>query len=81
MFSSDSKWLVVGNIMGEICVWDLYMGEFVLNWMILDFISWGIIKSYCYFGGVFVFEFMLDDELFILVGMGLMCDLMVGNGR
>lgn len=80
-FSSDSKLVAAGNLMGEVRVWDCDSGEQVAKFTTPDFTSWGIIKSHCYLGGIFAIKFAPGDRELIVAGMGEMRDPMAGNGR
>jgi hypothetical protein len=80
-FSSDSRFVAAGNLMGEVRVWDVLTGEQVGGFHSKDFTSWGIIKSHCYLGGIFAIRFSPDGHELIVCGMGDMRDPMAGNGR
>jgi WD40 repeat protein len=80
-FSSDSKFVAAGNLMGEVRVWDCKSGEPLATFTTPDFTSWGIIKSHCYLGGIFAMHFAPGDKELIVAGMGEMHDPMAGNGR
>ncbi len=79
-FSSDSKHVAAGNLMGEIRVWDLITGQQVSQWTTPDLTSWGIVKSHHYLGGVFAMTFSAGDNELYACGMGPMRDPMAGNG-
>jgi hypothetical protein len=80
-FSSDSRYVAAGNLMGEVRVWDLQTGVQRAGWKTDAFTSWGIIKSHCYIGGIFALAFTPDNSALILAGMGPMTDPMAGNGK
>ena len=80
-FSSDSKRIAAGNLMGEVRVWDVVTGQQVGGFQTKDLTSWGIIKSHCYLGGVFGIEFTPSESELLICGMGDMRDPMAGNGK
>ena len=80
-FSSDSRYVAAGNLMGEVRVWDVESGDLLANWTTDAFTSWGIIKSHCYIGGIYSLAFSPDSQHLLLAGMGPMRDPMAGNGR
>ncbi len=80
-FSPDGQFLAAGNLMGEVCVWDLSTGRPVAEFRTPDFTSWGIIKSPHYVGGIYGLKFSPDGSTLLLCGMGPMTDPMAGNGK
>jgi WD40 repeat protein len=80
-FSPDSKHIAAANMMGEIGVWDIDVGEQVALVTTPDFTSWGIIKSPHYCGGIYGLTCAPDGNSILACGMGPMTDPMAGNGR
>jgi WD40 repeat protein len=80
-FDPSSRFVVAGNLMGDLCVWDVQTGETLAQWRTPSFTSWGIIKSHCYIGGIFAVAFAPDGESVYAAGMGEMRDPMAGNGK
>jgi len=80
-FSSDSRFVAAGNLMGEVRVWDTQTGLMVRSFTTEGFTSWGIIKSHSYLGGIFAITFTPNSDELLLAGMGPMRDPMAGNGR
>ncbi|MEO1525534.1 MAG: hypothetical protein AAFX06_08855 [Planctomycetota bacterium] len=80
-FSPDGRFVAAGNLMGEVRVYDLRLGELANRFTTPDFTSWGIIKSHCYLGGIFAIRFTPAGDELLLAGMGPMRDPMAGNGR
>ena len=81
-FSPDGNYVAAGNLMGEVRIYDIRIGELANRFTTPDFTSWGIIKSHCFLGGIFAIRFTPNgDELLLLAGMGPMRDPMAGNGR
>lgn len=77
--SSDGRFVGVGNLMGDVGVWDLQTGKHE-TWNTPDFTGFGIIKSHCQIGGIYAATFSQHHEL-IVAGMGPMRDPMAGNGK
>ncbi|MEL6105523.1 MAG: hypothetical protein AAFU85_05790 [Planctomycetota bacterium] len=80
-FSPDGQFVAAGNLMGEVRVYDVRVGEMANRFTTPDFTSWGIIKSHCYLGGIFALRFTPNGDELLLAGMGPMRDPMAGNGR
>ena len=79
-FAPDSRHLAAGNMMGEVCVWDVLDGRLAGQFTTPDFTCWGQIKSPHYCGGIYGLEFTAGGEL-LCCGMGPMGDPMAGNGK
>lgn len=79
--------VAAANLMGDVCVWDLTVGENAPNrepdwkWQTPDFTAFGVIKSHCQVGGIYAVTFTPDSQQVIVAGMGPMVDPMAGNGR
>lgn len=80
-FSPDSKYVAVGNMMGEVVIWKVASGISVSQFKSPDFTSWGIIKSPHYIGGIYGLAFAPDGGSLLCCGMGPMGDPMAGNGK
>ncbi|MEM7232562.1 MAG: hypothetical protein AAF517_10325 [Planctomycetota bacterium] len=80
-FSSDSRYLAAGNLMGDVRVWDLQSGEELASWNTPSFTGWGIIKGHYYTGGIYSLAFAPGDETLLCAGMGSTTDPAAGNGR
>lgn len=80
-FSPDGHYVAAGNLMGEVRVFDVRIGELANRFTTHAFTSWGIIKSHCYLGGIFALRFTPNGDELLLAGMGPMRDPMAGNGR
>lgn len=79
-FAPDGKHVAAGNMMGEVCVWDVESGKVAGQFTTPDFTCWGQIKSPHYVGGVYGLEFTPGGDL-LCCGMGPMADPMAGNGK
>ena len=77
--SDDGQRIGVGNLMGDVGVWDLKSGKKV-ECNTPDFTGFGIIKSHCQIGGIYAASFA-DANRLIVAGMGPMRDPMAGNGK
>ena len=80
-FSPDNRFLAAGNLMGEVCVWDLAKRKQVANWTTSSFTGWGIIKGHYYTGGIFDMRFSDDSNELFVCGMGSTRDPAAGNGK
>lgn len=80
-FSSDSRYIAAGNLMGEVRIYDLQTGKQAAAWTTPDFTCWGIIKSHHYIGGIYDMVFSADNKDLLVCGMGPMIDPMAGNGK
>ena len=80
-FSPNGKYVAAGNLMGEVRVFDISIGELASRFTTPDFTSWGIVKSHCYLGGIFSLRFSPRGDELLLAGMGKMRDPMAGNGK
>jgi len=77
--SDDGQRIGVGNLMGDVGVWDLTSGKRVAC-NTPDFTGFGIIKSHCQIGGIYAAAFS-DQAHLLVAGMGPMRDPMAGNGK
>jgi WD40 repeat protein len=87
-FSPDGNHVAAGNMMGDVCVWNLNAvqaaaidGDYVSRWNSPDFTSWGYTKSHHYCGGIYGLAFSPNGESLVGCGMGPMRDPMAGNGK
>ena len=87
-FSPDGSHLAAGNMMGDICVWNLHADQAasegdvcVSRWNSPDFTSWGSTKTHHYCGGIYSVAFSPDGASLLGCGMGPMQDPMAGNGK
>ena len=87
-FSSDGSHLAAGNMMGDVCVWNLLGDQLAADsnpsvscWNSPDFTSWGSTKTHHYCGGIYSLAFSPDDASLLGCGMGPMQDPMAGNGK
>jgi len=80
-FSPDNQFVAAGNLMGEVRVWDVSSGKQVGGFTTPSFTSWGIIKAYCYQGGIYSLIFSPDSQSILVCGMGQMRDPNTGSGR
>ena len=87
-FSHDGSHLAAGNMMGDVCVWNLHSDQAasegdvcVSRWNSPDFTSWGSTKTHHYCGGIYSVAFSPDGESLLGCGMGPMQDPMAGNGK
>lgn len=80
-WSPDGKLLAVGNLMGQVRIWNTQDNELVAEWETGEFTGWGIIKGHYYTGGIYALKFAPDGESIYLVGMGSTRDPAAGNGR
>jgi WD40 repeat protein len=87
-FSPDGNHLAAGNLMGDVCVWNVAADQAaagsdapVSRWNSPDFTSWGTTKTHHYCGGIYGLAFAPDGESLLGCGMGPMVDPMAGNGK
>ena len=80
-WSGEGRYLAVGNLMGQIQVWDVEGNTLAAEWETGEFTGWGIIKGHYYTGGIYSLKFSNTGEDLYLVGMGSTRDPAAGNGR
>jgi WD40 repeat protein len=85
-FSPDGQHLAAANMMGDVRVWDMALGNHepvapVAQWNSPDFTSWGTTKSHHHSGGIYGLAFSPDGSALLGCGMGPMRDPMAGNGK